>query len=206
MPNSLHDSKIAAALKRLHREAEADSERWEQDKTATSSDLVRMGDLYLSVSKAEGMLLYILARACKARRMVEFGASYGISTLYLAASARDNAGGLITTEVHPKKCAAIHANLRNAGLTEVVELLEGDARVTLAGIDGLVDFVFLDGWKSLYLPVLYILKPKLRHGALIVADNITHAAAQDYCAVVRAPDSGFISITLDQLELSYYEG
>ena len=176
------------------------------DHTTTSNDLVRMGDLYLSISEAEGMLLYLLARACRAHRIVEFGASYGISTLYLAAAARDNAGSLITTEVHPKKCAAIHATLRKAGLTEVVELLEGDARVTLAGIDGLVDFVFLDGWKSLYLPVLHILKPKLRQGTLIFADNINHAAAQDYCAAVRAPDSGFISITLDQQELSCYEG
>ena len=202
--NSLQDEKIAAALARLHREAEADPERWAHDKTTMSNDLVRMGDLYLGITEAEGKLLYLLTRCCQARRIVEFGASYGISTLYLAAAARANHGRLITTEVHPKKCAAIQATIHGAGLTDVVELLAGDARETLSGIDGAIDFVFLDGWKGLYLPVLNILKPKLRHGALVVADNITHSAARDYCAAVRAHDSGFVSVTLDQQELSYY--
>ena len=203
--NSLEDEKIAAVLARLHREAEADSERWVQDKTTTSKDLVRMGDLYLGITAAEGKLLYLLARCRQARRIVEFGASYGISTLYLAAAARDNHGSLMTTEVHPRKCAAIQATIHSTGLTDVVHLLAGDARETLGGIGGNVDFVFLDGWKSLYLPVLNILRPKLRYGALIMADNITHSAAQAYCAAVRDPDSGFISTTLGQQELSYYD-
>ena len=175
--NSLEDEKIAAVLARLHREAEADSERWVQDKTTTSNDLVRMGDLYLGITAAEGKLLYLLARCRQARRIVEFGASYGISTLYLAA-ARDNHGSLMTTEVHPRKCAAIQATIHSTGLTDVVHLLAGDARETLGGIGGNVDFVFLDGWKSLYLPVLNILRPKLRYGALIMADNIAHSAVQ----------------------------
>ena len=92
--NSLQDEKITGVLKRLHREAQQDSGRWARDKTTASSDLVRMGDIYLSVSQEEGTFLYVLARACKAKHIVEFGASYGVSTLYLGAAARDNTGTL----------------------------------------------------------------------------------------------------------------
>ena len=165
-----------------------------------------MGELYLSISAEEGTLLYLLARSRKAQHLVEFGASYGISTIYLGAAARDNNGHLITTEAHPKKCKAVRKNLEDAGLTDVVDLLEGDARETLMDLEGQVDFVFLDGWKGMYLPVLNILKPKLEAGALILADNISHSAARDYLEAIRAPGSGFASVTLAGQELSYYFG
>lgn len=200
--NSLQDKKIIAVLQRLHREAQDDGARWDRDPTTTSNDLIRMGEIYLSVSEEEGRLLYLLARACKARRIVEFGASYGISSIYLAAAARDNDGVLISTEVHPKKCAALNAAFREAGVTDRVTLLEGDARETLMGVKGPVDFLFLDGWKSMYLPVFEILKPVFAPTVMIVADNITHSAARNYRAAIRDPDSGFVSTTLDKQEIS----
>lgn len=204
--NSLTDEKIAAVLARLHEESAGDSGRWTQDNTTNSNELVRMGELYLSVSEEEGTLLYLLARSRKARHIVEFGASYGVSTIYLGAAARDNDGHVTTTEAHPKKCKAVRKNLEEAGLTEEVDLLEGDARETLTNLEGTVDFVFLDGWKGMYLPVLSILRSKLEPGALILADNITHSAARDYVDTVRGADSGFISVTLGGQELSYYTG
>lgn len=190
------------ALKRLHREARGDSARWARDSTTNSNDLVRMGEIYLSISEQEGTLLYLLARACKAQRIVEFGASYGVSTLYLAAAARDNNGILITTEAHPKKCAAVRNTIEETGLADMVTLLEGDARVTLADETGPVDFVFLDGWKGMYLGVFEILRPVFGPGVIIVADNITHAAARDYRNAIRAADSGFVSTTVDKQEIS----
>lgn len=200
--NSLQDKKITAVLKRLHREARGDGARWERDSTTNSNALVRMGEIYLSISEQEGTLLYLLARSCKAQRIVEFGASYGVSSIYLAAAAKDNNGILITTEVHPKKCVALKDSFAEAGLTDRITLLEGDARETLAGVKGPVDFVFLDGWKSMYLPVFDILKPVFSPGVLIVADNITHSAARSYRAALRAPDSGFVSTTIDKQEIS----
>ena len=200
--NSLQDKKITAVLKRLHREARGDGTRWDRDPTTNSSALIRMGAIYLSISEQEGRLLYLLARACKARRIVEFGASYGVSTIYLGAAARDNNGTLITTEVHPKKCTALKDTFAQAGLADRITLLEGDARETLAGVQGPVDFVFLDGWKSMYLPIFDILKPVFAPGVMIVADNITHAATRNYRAVIRAPDSGFVSTTVDKQEIS----
>ena len=161
-----------------------------------------MGELYLAVSPAEGRLLYLLARAARARRLVEFGASYGVSTLYLAGAAQDTGGALVTTEAHPDKCRALRENLAEAGLAERVTVLEGDALKTLADLPGPIDLLLLDGWKSLYLPVLMLLRPRLVEGALVLADNVDHAAAQDYMAFVEAPGSGFLTHTVDDLAVS----
>ena len=200
--NSLQDDRISKVLNRLHREADKDSERWARDPSTTSNALVRMGEIYLSVSKEEGTFLYILARACKAKHLVEFGASYGVSTLYLAAAARDNGGKLVTTEAHPKKCAALRKNLDRAGLAGVTELFEGDARETLSAVKGPVDFLFLDGWKGMYRTVFGIVQPVLATGAVIVADNITHSAVRDYRNTVRNPNSGFLSVNMGKQEVS----
>jgi predicted O-methyltransferase YrrM len=204
--NSLNDSKVARSLARLHESARGDSARRAAARAdGEENSLLRMGELYLSVSPEEGRLLYLLARASGATSYVEFGASFGVSTVYLAAAARDNGGRLVTTEVHPRKCAATRNVLADAGLGDVVTLLEGDARRTLRDADGGIGFVFLDGWKSMYLPVLQILLPKLRAGALVAADNIDHEGARDYAHKIRS-DAAFVSHTLGKMELSCYTG
>lgn len=199
--NSLHDPEVARSLRNLHEAARRDPQRRATRPREDDDALLRMGQLYLAVSPEEGRLLYLLARGAGAARIVEFGASFGISTTYLAAAARDTGGVLITTEVQPEKCAATRRALAEAGLAAVSTVLEGDARDTLPSVEGAVDFVFLDGWKSLYLPVLDILLPKLRPGALIVADNIDHEGARDYAERVRS-GADFVSYTLGKQELS----
>ena len=91
--------------------------------------------------------------------------------------------------------------LAEAGLDDVATLLEGDARVTLKDIEYPVDFVFLDGWKGMYLPVLELLEPKLADGALVAADNIDHEGARPYAEHVRA-SSAFVSHTFGKMEVS----
>jgi predicted O-methyltransferase YrrM len=167
----------------------------------------RLAGAYLPVSRAMGEWLYLTARATQAKRIVEFGSSFGISTVYLAAAARDNGGEVVTTEIVPAKCRATEASLREAGLTASARVLEGDALQTLKGIDGPVDMVFLDGWKDLYLPVLELLQPVLRPGALIVADNVNLADAKPYVRHVRASRAFLSSALFDEgAELSYYAG
>ena len=139
-----------------------------------------MGEFFLAVSTEEGRLLYLLARAASARYIVEFGASYGVSTMFLGAAAADNGGRLVTTEVHPDKCRAIRQTLRQAALDSFVTLLEGDARETLPAQAPGMEMLFLDGWKSQYLPLLTKVEHLLAPAALIVADNANHEAAADY--------------------------
>ncbi|MGR8919011.1 MAG: O-methyltransferase [Gammaproteobacteria bacterium] len=206
---TLDEPQLRAVLDRLHAAAAGDDARWAERRRrqagaprAGPDPLVRMGEMYIAVSPAEGALLYFLARASRASTLVEFGASYGISTLYLAAAARDGDAHLFTTEVHPEKCRATRAVLVEAGLDDRVTLLEGDARETLATLDGSVGFVFLDGWKSLYLPVLEVLRPRLAPGATLVADNVDFEAAQDYVDQVSAADSAFFTHRFGDLALS----
>ena len=116
-----------------------------------------------------------------------------------------NGGTLVTTEIEASKCRVTEANLRQAGLEDVVEVLEGDARETLARSATPIDMLFLDGWKDLYLPLLDQLRPRLERGALIVADNTNFRDAQPYVTHVRTPAHGFVSTTLagGTMELSY---
>ena len=203
--NSLNDPVVAACLARLHDDAGRDRTRRAQLSARERADesLTRMGSLYLAVSRDEARLLYLLARGSGAGYIVEFGASFGVSTTYLAAAARDNGGRLVSTEAHPDKCAATRAVLAEAGLGGVATLLEGDALETLADAEPGIGFVFLDGWKSMYLPMLESLKPKLADGALVVADNIDHVGARPYADHVRTADV-FVSHSLGKIELSCY--
>ncbi|MCY1010872.1 class I SAM-dependent methyltransferase [Nannocystis pusilla] len=160
-------------------------------------------DIHMPVSSDTGTLLYMLARANRARAIVEFGTSFGISTLHLAAALRDNGGGrLIGSDFEPNKLAHARANLEAAGLADLVEIREGDALETLArDLPATIDLVLLDGHKPLYARILALVAPHLRTGSCIVADNAD--ACPDYKVLVRAPGSGYLSIPIaDDVELT----
>jgi predicted O-methyltransferase YrrM len=105
---------------------------------------------YLPISADAGRLLYALVRASRPDTVVEFGTSFGISTIYLAAAVADNGRGrVITTELSSTKAEAARSNLRQAGVDGPVTVLVGDARQTLADLGGPIGLVLLDGWKDL---------------------------------------------------------
>ena len=113
--------------------------------------------------------------------MVEFGTSYGISTLYLAAGVTDNGTGQVfTTELSKKKVAAARANLDEADVGNAVTMMSGDALETLIDLPGAIQLALLGGWKDLCLPVLRLLEPKLAPGALVAADDIARTTMADY--------------------------
>ncbi|MCG6206036.1 O-methyltransferase [Rhodopseudomonas sp. HC1] len=180
-----------------------DQDQLMRSKTDYLSFYGRMKDLPLAVSRETGVLLYMLARSSRAAAIVEFGTSFGISTLHLAAALRDNGGGrLITTEFEPSKLARAKANLAAGGLADLVEFREGDALQTLrTGLPERIDLVLLDGAKALYPEILALLEPHLAPGALIVADNADYAP--DYLTRVRSPAHGYLSVPFgDDVELS----
>jgi predicted O-methyltransferase YrrM len=174
-----------------------------RSKTGYRDFYMRLGDVPLPVSRETGTLLYMLARGCGASTIVEFGTSFGISTLHLAAALRDNGGGrMITTEFEPSKLARARANLAVGGVLDLVEMRAGDALTTLAAdLPPTIDLVLLDGAKPLYLDILDLLEPRLRPGAFIVADNADEAP--DYLARVRSPGAGYLSTSFaEDVELS----
>jgi predicted O-methyltransferase YrrM len=203
---------VSTIIDRLFAEADAAETRRGRDfssarRAADPHDYLqyyaRLKDQPLPVSRATGTLLYILARSVRARSIVEFGTSFGISTLHLAAALRDNGGGrLIGSEFEPSKISRARQNLAAAGLSDLVEIREGDALETLArDLPDSIDFVLLDGAKSLYPPILSLLEGRLRSGALIVADNAD--SSPEYLARVRSATNGYLSVPFaDDVELS----
>jgi len=151
-----------------------------------------MRTAYMPVGRDFGNLLYSLARSTRARTVVEFGTSFGISTIYLACAIRDNgAGKVITSEFDPEKAARAKKNLTTAGLVDCVEFRVGDALETLSKLSCEIDMIFLDGAKGLYLDVLKLLEPRLRPGGIIASDNTDHDGMERFLNYLRAPGSGY---------------
>ena len=175
-----------------------------QSKTEYLDFYGRLKDLWLPVSRVDrDAALHAGAQLEGAGSIVEFGTSFGISTLLLAAGLRDNGGGrIITTEFEPSKAARARENFTAGGLADLIELREGDALQTLArDLPGRIDLVLLDGAKGLYPPVLALLEEHLKPGALIVADNADRSP--DYLRRVRSAADGYTSVPFaEDVELS----
>jgi predicted O-methyltransferase YrrM len=209
---------VAPLLKRLFAEADAarsrtsqavadlsedDRQRMMQSKTDYVDLYSGFRDVPLAVSRATGALLYMLARSTGARTIVEFGTSFGISTLHMAAALNDNGGGkLITSEFEPSKIVVARRNLAEGGLIDLVEFRAGDALQTLrADLPDAIDLLLLDGAKALYPDVLAIVENRLKPGAFVIADNADYSP--DYIAYVRDPANGYLSVPFgDDVELS----
>lgn len=195
-------------LDRLFTAATGDDDRQLEFPTGASAQEAAdaLSGVYMPISASGGDLLYSLVRASRPETIVEFGTSYGISTLYLAAAAADNGfGHVFTTELSAVKIAAAQSNVEEAGLGDRVTILAGDARETLAGVPGPIRFVLLDGWKQLCLPVLRLLEPRLAPGALVVADDINLPDLAGYLDYVRDPANGYVSVDFpveDGMEIS----
>ncbi|MBZ9866230.1 O-methyltransferase [Mesorhizobium sp. CA15] len=194
------DAATSPAIARYSREERT---RLLHSKTEYRQFYGSLKDLWLAVSPETGTLLYMLARSTGARIIVEFGTSFGISTLYLAAALRDNGGGrLITTEFEPSKVTRAKANLTEGGLIDLVEIREGDALETLAtDLPERIDLLLLDGAKALYPEILSLVESRLRPGALVIADNADFSP--EYLERVRGPAGGYMSTPFgDDVELS----
>ena len=220
----LQDPKIEAVLERAYREWKTQRRQllWRflpllprllfKRKMDWQDMFSRTKDMYLPLEAEQGGLLYVTARAIGAQRVAEYGTSFGVSTLYLAAAVRDNGGGtVIGTEILPEKAEVARANFAEAGVGDFIDLRVGDARETLKDCGGPLDLVLLDGFKDIELDVLRLLQPQLRLGALVFTDNIftfeaDNRAKREYMA---DPRNGFRAIVLplkDGMEAAVYTG
>ena len=213
--NTLITAPLAPLLDRLFEEADAATSpamaamsrderlRLMGSKTEYLDFYGRLKDLWLAVSRETGVMLYMQARSSGARTIVEFGTSFGVSTLYLAAALRDNGGGrIITSEFEPSKVTRARTNLTEGGLIDLVEIREGDAMQTLStDLPDTIDLLLLDGAKPLYLDILRLVESRLKPGALIVADDADKSP--DYLEHVRSTANGYMSMSFAKdVELS----
>ena len=213
MASPLNDPKLEALLDRLHSESDAQVDetdayyaRREQegtlDETYSFDDEMHrfFSDKLVALDRDKAEFCYQLCRALRATRVVEAGTSFGVSTLYLAAAVRDNQvenGIVIGTEHEPKKAEVARANFKEAGLSEFIELREGDLRLTLQDVAAPVDFMLVDIW-DVALPALERVSPSLRQGAIVVCDNTAVDAVEydDYFKFVNDPRNRFRTMTV----------
>ncbi|WP_437653528.1 O-methyltransferase [Sorangium sp. So ce1182] len=213
MTSTLHAPAVRTLLDRLFAEADRDDHAavgpytggsYEASTAAERADT--LDAVYMPISRSGGELLYSLVRAVRPETVVEFGTSFGISTLYLAAAVRDNGfGRVIGSELSAAKVDRARANLDAAGLGGWAEIRPGDARETLRDLPVPVGLALLDGWKDLCLPVLRLLEPALVAGALVVGDDIGQATMKPYLDYVRDPANGYVSVAFpveDGMEIS----
>ena len=197
------DPELERLLDNLHAQSDAqvaaielfDAERDRQVAAPTDDEVKAFrGDKLVALDRDKAEFCYQLCRAGNARRIVEIGTSFGVSTLYLAAALRDNiraSGGdgvVIGTEYEPAKAQAARAHFEQAGLGRYIELREGDLRETLKDIDGPVDFVLIDIWIAMARPALEVVIPHLKSGAIVVCDNTSRFRNRyaDYLVAVQA--------------------
>ncbi|NOQ38788.1 MAG: methyltransferase [Anaerolineales bacterium] len=213
MSSLLNDPKLEGLLDRLHAQSDlqvdetnAGFERRECEITIDQEnfydDAMRrfLLDKMVALDRDKAQFCYLLCRSLNAKRVVEAGTSFGVSTLYLAAAVRDNKvenGVVIGTEYEPMKVEIARANFKEAGLTDFIDLREGDLRQTLQGIGGPVDFMLVDIWE-VALPALEIVSPSLRPGAIVACDNTAVDAAEyhDYFEFVNDSRNRFRTMTV----------
>jgi predicted O-methyltransferase YrrM len=213
MTHTLRAYQVRTVLDRLFATAAEDDDNprwrkpglsWESASAQERADALESA--YMPISRQGGELLYILVRAKRPNTIVEFGTSYGISTIYLAAAVADNGKGhVVSTELSAAKVVAARANFAETDLADRVTILLGDAITTLNDVPAPIDFVLLDGWKDLCLQVLRSLESRLAIGALIVADDINLPSLSSYLEYVRHPANGYVSVAFpveDGMEIS----
>jgi predicted O-methyltransferase YrrM len=189
------DDRVRAVLDRLERE---DAE----ERAAGLPQEVRAR----AVAPTTGRFLFSLVAPQADCEVLEIGGSRGYSSIWLAAGVRNLGGRVLSLEHDPLKIEAWRRNVAEAGLEEWAELVEGDARETLAGIDDVFDVVFIDAEKEDYEQLFQLARPKLEPGALVVADNVlSHPDPLALYSAARQADPTLVSVTvpLDRgLELS----
>ena len=181
--NTINISIAENVLRALHKDAKKDKMRMGASILKAAFRPLQPSDFenaYLPISKEQGENIKQLIIENDCKNIVEFGTSFGISTIYMADAAQQTGGKVITSELIESKAAKALNNITEAGLNDFVEIRIGDAMETLRGLSAPIDFLFLDGWKDLYLPLFQMLEPLLHAGTLIYADNMDINGTQDY--------------------------
>ncbi len=193
------DKAVKQKLDELHKDAQKDMLRIGKGVVKSIFRPITPEDFehaYLPISRLQGEMLQNLIRDSRAKHVVEFGTSFGISTIYLAEAVRENGGKVISTELLASKAERARKNIEEAGLSDFVEIRTGDAMMTLKFYDGPIDFLFLDGWKDLYLPLFKMLESQLTSGCIVYADNMDMAGTRPYADYILSKGNVYATETV----------
>ena len=130
----------------------------------------------LNTTIGDAMMLRILVESMKAKRGVEVGSANGFGAMNMGIGFERTGGHLYTLEIDSRMLKECRENLRKVGLENTVTCIEGDALKILSTLEGEFDFVFIDAVKRDYFKYLKLIEPKLKPGAVVVADNVIRSA------------------------------
>ena len=130
----------------------------------------------LAVSEEDGRFLRVLVATRGAKSILEIGAASGYSGIWLGLGARETGGRVVAIEYDPRRAKEAAANVRKAGLDDVVRVVHGDAFKEIPKLQGTFDLVFLDAWKPDYKKFFELVFPRLNTGGLFVAHNVVNKA------------------------------
>lgn len=160
-------------------------------------DAIRKADTgMLAVSPQDGEFLRVLVAASGTRRALEIGGASGYSAIWIGLGLRETGGRLTTIEYDPERAKEAQANIARAGLSDIVEVVPGDAFKAIPRLDGPFDFVFLDAWKRDYQRFFDLVFPRMPKGGLFVAHNVVNKRDEmgDFLATIHRHPDLFTSI------------
>ncbi len=132
----------------------------------------------LAVSEEDGRFLRVLIATRGAKSILEIGAASGYSGIWLGLGARETGGRVVAIEYDPQRAKEAAANIKAAGLNDVVQVIHGDAFKEIPKLTGTFDFVFLDAWKPDYKKFFDMVYPRLNPGGLFTAHNVVNKKSE----------------------------
>ena len=162
----------------------------------------------LAVSEEDGRFLRLLVVTRGAKRALEIGAASGYSAIWMGLGMRDTGGKLVTIEYDKARAAEAAANVKKAGLSDIVQVISGDAFAEIPKVPGTFDFVFCDAWKRDYQKFFSMVFPRMDKGGLFLGHNVINKRDEmaDFLKTIHsspavltsivAPSGEGVSITL----------
>jgi caffeoyl-CoA O-methyltransferase len=142
------------------------------DQAKVLADIKARDTGQLAVSEEDGRFLRLMIASTGAKRALEIGGASGYSAIWMGMALRETGGTLVTIEYDAARAKELAANVRRAGLADVVQVVSGDAFARIPELTGTFDFVFLDAWKRDYKRFFDLVYPRLDKGGLFVAHNV----------------------------------
>jgi predicted O-methyltransferase YrrM len=142
----------------------------------------------LAVSEEDGRFLRVMAAASRSARALEIGGANGYSAIWIGLGLRETGGRLTTIEYDPNRAKVAAANIKRAGLSDIVTVVPGDAFTQIPKLTGTFDFVFLDAWKRDYKRFFDLVLPRLTSHGLFLAHNVVNKQGEmrDFLTAIQS--------------------
>jgi len=143
----------------------------------------------LAVSEEDGRFLRLMIASSGAKHALEIGGASGYSAIWIGMGLRETGGRLVTIEYDPVRAKELAENIKRTGLSDIVQVLAGDAFQQIPKVQGTFDFVFLDAWKKDYKRFLDVVFPRLDKGGLFLAHNVVNKKSEmgDFLDAIQKP-------------------